>query len=57
MMFPAPSTTAERGVEGACFVSMYGEYSHILKHVIGCHITYFVLEDRNNFSIDANDLF
>lgn len=35
---------------------MYGEYSHILKHVIGCHITYFVLEDRNNFSIDESDL-
>ena len=35
---------------------MYGEYSHILQHVIGCHITYFVLEDRNDFSIDADEL-
>ncbi len=35
---------------------MYGEYSHILQHVIGCHITYFVLEDVNGFSIDADEL-
>ena len=35
---------------------MYGEYSHILQHVIGCHITYFVLEDANGFAIDADDL-
>ena len=35
---------------------MYGEYSHILQHVIGCHITYFVLEDRNDFTIDADEL-
>ena len=31
---------------------MYGEYSHILQHVIGCHITYFVLEDANGFAIN-----
>ena len=35
---------------------MYGEYSHILQHVIGCHITYFVLEDANGFAINAKDL-
>ena len=35
---------------------MYGEYSHILQHVIGCNITYFVLNDRDNFSINAEDL-
>jgi len=35
---------------------MYGEYSHILQHVIGCHITYFVLEDANGFAINAEDL-
>ena len=35
---------------------MYGEYSHILQHVIGCHITYFVLEDANGFAIDQEEL-
>jgi len=35
---------------------MYGEYSHILQHVIGCHITYFVLEDANGFAIDPEEL-
>ncbi|MGB0950668.1 MAG: pyridoxal phosphate-dependent aminotransferase, partial [Poseidonia sp.] len=35
---------------------MYGEYSHILQHVIGCHITYFVLEDANGFAINPEEL-
>ena len=35
---------------------MYGEYSHILQYVIGCHITYFVLEDANGFAIHPEDL-
>jgi histidinol-phosphate/aromatic aminotransferase/cobyric acid decarboxylase-like protein/ribosomal protein S18 acetylase RimI-like enzyme len=35
---------------------MYGEYSHILEQVIGCHITYFVLEDKDDFSINLEDL-
>lgn len=35
---------------------MYGEYSHILQHVIGCNITYFVLQDKDNFSINSEDL-
>lgn len=35
---------------------MYGEYSHILEHVIGCHITYFVLQDNDGFSIHPGEL-
>ena len=35
---------------------MYGEYSHILEHVICCNITYFVLDDKDNFSINSEDL-
>ena len=35
---------------------MYGEYSHILHHVIGCSVTYFVLEDDNGFKINPQDL-
>ena len=35
---------------------MYGEYSHILEHVIGCHITYFVLQDKDGFTIHPKDL-
>lgn len=35
---------------------MYSEYQHILRHVIGCDITYFVLKDHDEFSIDADEL-
>ena len=35
---------------------MYGEYSHILEHVIGCHMTYFVLQDAEGFNIAHEDL-
>ena len=35
---------------------MYGEYSHILTHVIGCHMTNFVLHPDEGFSIHADDL-
>ena len=35
---------------------MYGEYSHILTNVIGCHMTNFVLLQENGFQIDADDL-
>tara|TARA_X000001036_G_scaffold71104_1_gene62519 strand:+ start:1276 stop:2967 length:1692 start_codon:yes stop_codon:yes gene_type:complete len=35
---------------------MYGEYSHILTHVIGCEMTNFVLHKENGFEIDADEL-
>ena len=35
---------------------MYGEYSHILQHVIGCNITYFVLQDDKGFKINPDEL-
>lgn len=35
---------------------MYGEYSHILTHVIGCHMTNFVLQQDDGFRINADDL-
>lgn len=35
---------------------MYGEYSHILTHVIGCHVTNFVLLEEDGFKIDVDDL-
>lgn len=35
---------------------MYGEYSHILTHVIGCKMTNFVLHREDGFIINADDL-
>lgn len=35
---------------------MYGEYSHILTHVIGCEMTNFVLHRENGFRIDVEEL-
>jgi histidinol-phosphate/aromatic aminotransferase/cobyric acid decarboxylase-like protein/GNAT superfamily N-acetyltransferase len=35
---------------------MYGEYNHILTHLIGCSITNFTLHRENGFQIDANEL-
>ena len=35
---------------------MYGEYSHILTHVIGCHMTNFVLNPEEGFALHADDL-
>jgi histidinol-phosphate/aromatic aminotransferase/cobyric acid decarboxylase-like protein len=35
---------------------MYGEYSHILTHVIGCHMTNFVLREEDGFKIHVDDL-
>ncbi|DAC65126.1 TPA: aminotransferase class I/II-fold pyridoxal phosphate-dependent enzyme [Candidatus Thalassarchaeaceae archaeon] len=35
---------------------MYGEYEHILKHVIGCEITIFPLFEDQGFIIDSKDL-
>tara|TARA_B100000459_G_scaffold147535_1_gene118351 strand:+ start:1585 stop:3276 length:1692 start_codon:yes stop_codon:yes gene_type:complete len=35
---------------------MYGEYSHILTHVIGCEMTNFVLHRDNGFVINADEL-
>ena len=35
---------------------MYGEYSHILTHVIGCEVTDFVLLREDGFKIDVDAL-
>ena len=35
---------------------MYGEYSHILAHVIGCEMTNFVLQREKGFKIDVDEL-
>tara|TARA_B110000444_G_scaffold259152_1_gene302004 strand:+ start:15624 stop:17387 length:1764 start_codon:yes stop_codon:yes gene_type:complete len=35
---------------------MYGEYSHILTHVIGCEMTNFILHRENGFEINSDDL-
>lgn len=35
---------------------MYGEYSHILTHVIGCEMTNFVLHRENGFKINVDEL-
>ncbi len=35
---------------------MYGEYSHILTHVIGCEMTNFALHREDGFNIDADKL-
>lgn len=35
---------------------MYGEYSHILTHVIGCEMTNFVLHSHEGFRIDGDEL-
>lgn len=35
---------------------MYGEYSHILTHVIGCKMTNFILHQEDGFRIDADEL-
>lgn len=35
---------------------MYGEYSHLLTHVIGCEMTNFVLHRENGFKIDVEEL-
>jgi histidinol-phosphate/aromatic aminotransferase/cobyric acid decarboxylase-like protein/predicted GNAT family N-acyltransferase len=35
---------------------MYGEYSHIITHVIGCHMTNFVLRGEDGFKINVDDL-
>jgi histidinol-phosphate/aromatic aminotransferase/cobyric acid decarboxylase-like protein len=35
---------------------MYGEYEHILKHVIGCEITIFPLSEERGFIINSEDL-
>ena len=34
---------------------MYGEYLHILTHVIGCHITHFPLHPEDGFVINSAD--
>ena len=34
---------------------MYGEYLHILTHVIGCHITHFPLHPEDGFIINSAD--
>lgn len=38
------------------FSPIYGEYSHILTHVIGCHITNFILHQDDGFQINADEL-
>ena len=35
---------------------MYGEYEHVLKHIIGCEITLFPLYPDEGFEIDVNSL-
>ena len=35
---------------------MYGEYSHILTHVIGCEMTNFVLHGEDGFRINEDEL-
>ena len=35
---------------------MYGEYSHILTHVIGCHMTNFILHQDDGFRINTDEL-
>lgn len=34
---------------------MYGEYLHILTHIIGCHITHFSLYPEDGFAIQVDD--
>ena len=37
-----------------CILSpMYGEYLHILTHLIGCHVTHFPLYPAEGFAIDS----
>ena len=34
---------------------MYGEYLHILTHLIRCHVTHFPLYPENGFVIDLTE--